>query len=314
MSGRSGLSDLDVAVLDTLFELGARSDRPHVKSARALLELQRRTGIAPRYGYEVMCDLAAPWLVNLQVLDPHGNFGSREFGPANSRYTEVRLSGIGMLAVDAERGGPRAPIGLINGDIHLDGVRPPFEPLRVIDALTQAADRPDVTDDELIELLGPPTFPTGCEVDGDLDRLAAGDPCRLTLRARMAHERAHDRDVIVVQALPPMASCGEIAATIKTRVERQHWHRDHPGLAAEVVLPIADVNDQSTMRRTRLVVSLEPEADPRGVEAQLYDIWGIAVTIQAHLPAPVPRLLREWIEDCDDEPLAGLHRLRSLVT
>src|SRR4051794_20336755 len=208
VSQRSGLSDLDVAVLLALADLGARPDRPHTKSARALEELYSKTGIPPLYGYDVMCNMAAPWLVNLRLLDPHGNHGSPDFSAAAPRYTEVRLSPIGMLAVAAERGGgPPVPIGLVNGDVHLGGEHPPFDPVRVTDTLARLIDEPDLTDEELVDSMGTPAFPTGCVVHGDFDALAHGEAIRLSLFARLTHEtgeRGHrDRALIVVSSLPP---------------------------------------------------------------------------------------------------------------
>src|SRR4051794_22429056 len=181
VSQRSGLSDLDVAVLLALADLGARPDRPHTKSARALEELYSKTGIPPLYGYEVMCNMAAPWLVNLRLLDPHGNYGSPDFSAAAPRYTEVRLSPIGILAVAAERGdGPPVPIGLINGDVHLNGRRPPFNAVRVTETLVRIMNEPNLTDDDVIRAVGPPEFPTGCIVEGDFDSLARAEPVELT--------------------------------------------------------------------------------------------------------------------------------------
>jgi len=314
VSERSGLSDLDVALLDAMVDLGAFADRPHGKSARVLDELYRTTGIAPRYGYEVMCNLAVPWLVNVPVLDPHGNFGSPDFGPSNPRYTEVRLSDVGMLAVEAERGGPPVPIGMINGDIHVEGSRPPFDAVRVIDALTLAAQRPTVSDEELRHVLGPPSFPTGCGVDGDIDELLIAEPCRLTLRARMTREAVRGRNVIVVSALPPMASNSDIAATIESRTGERPWHRDHSELAAATRLPVADVNDESHDQESRLAITLKPEADVVAVEAQLRELWGIAITVTAQLRAPAAALLRGWVANCADDPLIGLNRLRAVVS
>jgi len=323
VSDRSGLSDLDVAVLMALDDLGARPDRPHVKSARALDELYSKTGIAPMYGYDVMCNLAAPWLVKLRVLDPHGNYGSPDFSAAAPRYTEVRLSGVGMLAVAAERGdGPPVPIGLINGDVHVGGRNPSFNPVRVTETLARLATESNISDDDIIRSVGSPQFPTGCAVDGDFDALTRGEPVTLMLSAALAHEeksiRSDVRRAIVISNLPLKASASEIAWNLKQRVEQRHWHAGHPELAAEVRLPIADVWDETTGAvdgtRTRLVVELEADADPQAVERQLLDVWGIGVRVEVHLRQALPTLMRKWLEVmADREPVLGLTRLRALL-
>lgn len=325
MSEQSGLSDLDVAVLLALDDLGARPDRGHLKSARAVDALYANAGIPPLYGYDVMCNLAAPWLVHLRVLDPHGNYGSPDFAAAAARYTEVRLSQIGMLAVAAERGdGPPVPIGLVNGDVHVGGSRPPFDPVRIIDTLERLALDPDLSDDDLVRSVGPPAFPTHCDVGGDLDALVRGETTRLMLFARLTHDTGSGRHpttpVIVVSSLPPQTSATEIAANIASRAQRPRRDatRSYPALEERVHLPVVDVRDETTGgrdgSRTRLVVVLEPDADPAAAKEQLRNLWGIRVDLNVGLQQPLVDLLRRWVSRVDrDEALDGLTQLRALL-
>jgi hypothetical protein len=256
-------------------------------------------------------------------LAPHGNFGSPDFSAANPRYTEVRLSAVGMLAAAAERGeGPPVPIGMVNGDLHADGLRPPFNAVRVLETLTALVRRPDLSDDELVRLVGAPEFPTGCRVEGDLAGLAAGEPATLTLRAHLTHEPTRGasgpRAAIVVTCLPPMASANEVAWVLSERAETPRWQPTHPDLANRVRIPLADVVDATTGGTTgldtRLVISLHPDGDPTDVEAMLDDVWGIKVEVNTRLPAPLPDMLRQWVARFpDDELLDGLARLRALL-
>ena len=56
--------------------------------------------------------------------------------------------------------------------MHLDGPPPPFDPHRIAAGLLAAHD--GASDAELIDTVGPPSFPSGCHVDVDLAALAAG--------------------------------------------------------------------------------------------------------------------------------------------
>lgn len=159
MSERTGLGPLEVAVLEAIAACSARPDRPYVKSATILDLLERTHGIAPNYGYPVLCDLAAPWVVQVPLVDGHGNFGSPDFEPAAARYNEARLSPAGAMALEAERrDGPPLPIGLINGDVHVGGRRPPFDPKRVTTTLVQLVDGEDLTDAQVVDGVGAPQF------------------------------------------------------------------------------------------------------------------------------------------------------------
>lgn len=78
----------------------------------------------------------------------------------------------------------RSGVGLVELAIlntHREGSRPPFRPLGIIDALRQVIRQPDIPSEDIITLIGPPDFLTGCTVTGDLAALAAGHPTVLRL-------------------------------------------------------------------------------------------------------------------------------------
>lgn len=143
-----------------------------------VLDAERRLG--PRYAYPLIQDLAVPWRLHLPLLQPNGNWGSQGNDPAaEAKYTEVRLSRVGELALRVERGelGP-VPLGLIEGSLYRDGPAPPFSPRQVLDAVASgAAD------------CGPPTLPTGGRVTGDVDGLLAGRRVRLELSCTVVEEQ-----------------------------------------------------------------------------------------------------------------------------
>jgi hypothetical protein len=44
--------------------------------------LRNALGLVPRYGYEVLADLARPWTVPARLVAGMGNFGDRTFADA----------------------------------------------------------------------------------------------------------------------------------------------------------------------------------------------------------------------------------------
>ena len=209
MSDRTGLGLLDVAILDALACVEAGPGRPYVKTQRVLDVLYDSTGIGPRIAYEPLCSMARPWVLHLLLVDFHGNVGSPDFEPASPQYTEARLGPLGLAALDAERDvRSPIPIGLVNGDLHVGGARPPFDPSRVVAALRAVT--ADATDRDLVDLVGAPSFPTGCDVEIDLDAFVAGQEANLTTTAHLLVEG----DRFVVTALPPDASASELARSI----------------------------------------------------------------------------------------------------
>jgi hypothetical protein len=63
VSDRSGAGLVELAVLQTLEALTAGRPRAHVSSARAVAGIEERIGLGPKYGYELLADLARPWMV-----------------------------------------------------------------------------------------------------------------------------------------------------------------------------------------------------------------------------------------------------------
>jgi DNA gyrase subunit A len=306
---RTGLGAIDRALLEALDEVGARPDRPHRKSANVVRHVYATRAIGPRFGYETACALAARWLVHLRLIDFHGNLGGPDDNdpPAGPRYTEIRLSNAGAFALAAERGElPRLPIGLINGDLTAGGTSPPFEPNAVARAVRRAAADPGVTDAELSELVGPPSFPTGCSVDGDMAALAAGESTRLHLSARVSLESGRDRPQVVISHLPfgigADAVSSAVAGRATTRDDR--LARTNPALSARLRIPLTDVRNESTTTGVRLVCSIADDADPEICRARVIETWPVTIDIPAQLARPLPALVRAFVDDVTTQPAA----------
>ncbi len=304
MGERSGVGLAEGAILEALDRLGGRPGRGFVKSARALAAVEERIGLAPGYAYQVLVDLVQPWTMPVPLVSGQGNFGGRGDDPAaNYRYTHVRLSPAGQAALAAERGQiAPVPIGLINGNTHREGTRPPFRPQGVIGAVREVLRRPRATSRQLIDIVGPPDFITGCTVGGDIDALVAGRPALLRLQARV---RISDESqgVIVVDNLPPYVSTDEVCRSVAHRATEHRWARDHPGLGRATRLPVADVRDHSARDRYWFTCTPEPGAAPEVVADQLKEVYGVSTEVRAALPRPLPAMIRQWVRAYHDEDL-----------
>lgn len=294
MSAATGLGLLDLAILEAIEAADAVHDRPYVKTQRILDVLHERTGIGPTQAYESLCDMARPWVVHLVLVDFHGNYGSPDFGPAGARYTECRLTRLGEAALAAERGGlGPLPIELINGDLHHGGRRPPLDPTRVIEAIRAAA--AGASDESIAQMVGLPSFPSGCTVTGDFAVFASGAPCEIVASAVMVDGDARGRSTVSITALPPFTSAGEIAESVHHAVTNHG--RGRPGLPPEVTAetpcPVADVHDASTSDDTRLVVTARPDVSHAEVRRFLDGVRTIHQRVQVELGRPIADSLRD---------------------
>jgi hypothetical protein len=296
---RSGTGLVEFTILAVLDSRTARSRRP-AENSRVLAEVESRIGLAPGYAYEVLLDLARPWRLPVRLIEGIGNYGGLRGDPAASfRHTASRLAPAGRVAVAAERGElAPVPIGFINGTTHRGGLRPPFRPERMIEAVRQVARQPRTAGRELAAIVGLPDFPAGCTVTGDLEVLAAGRLTDLRLQARVGI--ADDGRGVVVENLPPNDDRDEVM----TELGHEAWGRArHRHLAGAGNLPIADVTDISRDGDDRFLCLPKPGTSPELLRDQLLGVEGITTMMQVALPGSLPAMLRDWVRAYRDEDL-----------
>ena len=314
MGDRSGVGLVECTILEALDSLGAQPRR-HRRSAKVLDAVEERIGLAPGYAYEVLLDLARPWQMPLLLVDGQGNFGTRGNDPAaNYRYTEAGLSRAGEVVLAAERGNlAPVPVGLINGNVYREGLRPPFRPLAIIEALREVVQRPRVTSKELASIVGPPCFLNGCTVTGDFAAMAAGRPTTLRLEAlvRVSDDDRH----VLIKNFPPNANPDEVATTLTNRARMRAWAAEHPGLYGRTHLPLVELRDESSVRHGDLLVCVpSPGTTAEQLREQLINVYGVYTTVRVDLPRSLPAMLRNWVEaHAADDLLTSLAALENAV-
>jgi hypothetical protein len=330
MGQRSGVGLVELAILEALDARRARPRGRAVSCEKVLVALEDEIGLARGYAHQVLIDLAQPWKLPVPLIEGIGNFGSRgNDPPAGPRYTEARLSPAGQVALAAERGQiAPVPIGMINGNTHRDGIRPPMRPVAVIDAIRQVLLKPRLSGPAITAIVGPPNFITGCTVTGDLAALAAGQHAELGLHARVTvTDAAHVRDrvakaaipgyrppgftrdpgrpVIVIDEFPPYANIDDAGLGIAKRGEEYHWHARHPELGALTGLPITNLCDLSARGDYWWACLPADGTPPQVVRDQLLKVHGVSIYITTRLPRPLPAMIRTWIRGCQHEDLPG---------
>lgn len=284
------------------------------------------SGAVPRgYGYQVLVDTARDWLTQVPLIDGQGNFGSQgNDPPASPRYTEARLSSAGQLALAAERGElAPLPLGLINGNTHRGGLRPPFRPQGIIDAIRLVMRKPRVASRELLETIGPPDFMTGCTVTGDISALYAGELMELRLESRITitdgaslaestgqrrspDAQARNRAVLLIDRFPPYANPDDAAQSLAERAAQRGWDNDHPELRRATRLPLRNVMDLSSSRGgIRIACVPAPDADPEQVRDQVRDVYGVWIGVTIRLRKPLATIIRQWVARNRDEDITG---------
>lgn len=236
--------------------------------------------------YPTLVRMAQDWNMRHLLIDKQGNFGSiAGLPPAAMRYTEARLSAVAASMLDdlkldtvdfvptydESRTEPsvlpsRFPNLLVNGAsgiaVGMATSIPPHNLGEVCDAVRKLIDDPDVSVDELLEIVQGPDFPTGGIICGRAGIRRGYHTGRSTIvvRARAKiEEHKKKRFRIVVSEIPYQQFRDRVVERIA-------------GLVNDGRIPgITGIRDESDLKEpVRLVIDLKRDADPDVVLNQLY--------------------------------------------
>ena len=291
---RDGLKPVHRRVLTAMNDLSLTHTRAYRKSAKVTGDV---TGNYHPHGtaavYDTIVRMAQEFALRYPLVDGQGNFGSVDGDPpAAERYTEVRMTAFAEeLLADLEKEtvdyGPnydesrtmplvmpsRVPNLLVNGAagiaVGMATNIPPHNMREICDASIAVLNNPDVPDDELLQIVKGPDFPTAGIVLGKLGiseayRTGRG---RVIVRARThVEEMKGDREAIIIDELPYQVNKAMLIERIAELVKD------------DVISDIADIRDESSREGMRVVIILKRDADVRVVENQLFKHTQMQVT------------------------------------
>lgn len=306
---RDGLKPVHRRIIWDMEQQGFRPDRPFVKCARVAGDtMARYHPHGDSAIYDALVRMAQPFSLRHPLIDFHGNYGSPDFGPAASRYTESRLHPLAMqLLADIDEDTvdmipnydgtteepsvlpARFPNLLVNGSqgiaVGMATNIPPHNLGEVIDATIHLINNPEATCDDLMGFVKGPDFPTGGSILGRAGIIDAYRTGRGSIKMRataIIDEGPRGQMQIVVSALPYQTSCSSIAARIQELVD---------GGALD---GISDVNDNSSGGKTQLIISLKRDANANVVLNNLYKLTQLQTSFGVNMVAlvdGVPRTL-----------------------
>ena len=284
---RDGLKPVHRRILYTMHEDGLTADKPYRKSATTVGDvLGRYHPHGDASVYDAMVRLAQDFSMRYTLIDGHGNFGSVDGDPAAAyRYTEARLSRLAeSMMTDIEKNTvdfmpnfddrlqeptvlpAQIPALLVNGSsgiaVGMATNIPPHNLNEVIDGIIKIIDEDEVTDEDLMEVIKGPDFPTegiivGREGIREAYKTGRG---KIILRAETEiEEMAGNKQRIIVNSLPYQVN--------KAKLIENMAH-----LAREKRLEgISEIRDESDREhKVRIVIELKRDANAQVVLNQLF--------------------------------------------
>ncbi len=308
---RDGLKPVHRRVLYAMHELGNDYNKPYKKSARIVGDV---IGKYHPHGdsavYDTIVRMAQPFSMRYLLVDGQGNFGSVDGDAAAAmRYTEIRLSKIAHQMLrdidketvdfapnyDESESEPvvlptRVPALLVNGSsgiaVGMATNIPPHNLREVIDAIIALSHDPDISIDELIELLPGPDFPTAAIINGSRGIREAYHTGRgkIYMRAKTTIEtdEGSGKQTIVVNELPYQVNKARLLEKIAELVKNKK------------IEGITELRDESDKDGMRMVIELRRGEVAEVILNQLFQLTQLQTVFGINMVALVngqPRLL-----------------------
>ena len=284
---RDGFKPVHRRILYAMHSLGFYPDKSHRKCAATVGEV---LGKFHPHGdaavYDAMVRMAQDFSLRYPLVDGHGNFGSRDGDPpAAMRYTESRLTKIAVEMLtdinketvdfksnfDDHEMEPvvlpsRFPNLMVNGSsgiaVGMATNIPTHNLVEVIDGIAAVIKNPDITIDELIEIIKGPDFPTYGTIMGrsGIYQAYKTGKGRVVVRGKTEiEEAANGKQRIIIHDLPYQVNKAKLIETVANLVKNK------------VIEGISEINDESDRNEEiRIIITLKKDANANVILNRLY--------------------------------------------
>lgn len=282
---RDGLKPVHRRVLYTMHLLGFHYNKSYHKSVRVVGEvLGKFHPHGDQAVYNTMVGMVQDFSKRYPLLDGQGNWGSVDGDAAAAmRYTEIRMQKIAqeLLAdIDRETVGwtpnfdestlepvvlpSRLPHLLLNG---VSGIAvgmatsiPPHNLSELINGCLAILNKPDLSEEDLFEIIPAPDFPTGGIICGRAGIVRAYKTGRgnLILRGVIQTEETKKGTRLIITELPYQVNKADLTLKIADLVKEK------------VIDGITNIKDESNKKGMRLIIEVRRGESPEIILNQLY--------------------------------------------
>jgi len=322
-----GLKPVQRRILYTMYESNITHDKAYKKSARTVGEV---LGKYHPHGdiaiYDALVRMGQPFNMRYPLIEGQGNFGSIDGdSPAAMRYTEARLTKYAEEILedldkdtvewvdnfDSTMKEPlylpsKAPNLILNGSsgiaVAMATMMVPHNMVEVVNAILSYIDNPNMSVNELMEILKGPDFPTGGIIYGSqgIKNYYVTGKGSITIRAKTEEKKVKEKTILAVKEIPYMVDKSKLIESIVEAIKNGK------------VNDVQDIRDESDRDGINIILELKKNANPEVVKNQLYKHTRMESVIGVNNVALVdnrPRLLSMF----DLFDLYIKHRIKVIV-
>ena len=283
---RDGMKPVHRRILYAMHTLNNYSNLPHKKSARIVGDV---IGKYHPHGdtavYEAMVRMAQDFSYRYPLVDGHGNFGSVDGdGAAAMRYTEARMSKLAAELLrdldkntvnftdnyDGSEQEPavlpcRFPNLLVNGTsgiaVGMATNIPPHNLTETVNAILELIKNPNVSIEELCELIVAPDFPTGGIIMGtqEIKRAYMTGTGTVTVRAKTEIVKLkNNKQEIIIKEIPYQVNKTRLIERIAEIAKNK------------IIDGVTDLRDESSRKGLKVVIELRKDANAKVILNNLF--------------------------------------------
>jgi len=278
-----GLKPVQRRILYSMNLMGLKPNTQTKKSARIVGDV---IGKFHPHGdtavYDALVRMAQKFSLRYPLVFGQGNFGSVDGDPAAAyRYTEAKLMPISselLQDIDKEtvKFTPnfdnslkepellpgKLPALMLNGAtgiaVGMATNIPPHNLTEVCDAIIAYIKKPNITIEELVNIVTGPDFPTGGSVSGDMVELYKTGMGRLIMRGKTTTETIRKKEAVVITEIPYMLNKSTLITQIAELIQNKK------------IKDVSDLRDESSKGKIRIVIELRKGANPKFLINSLY--------------------------------------------
>ncbi len=298
---RDGLKPSQRRILYAMHhDLSLTASKAHLKCARIVGDTM---GKYHPHGdaaiYSTLVNMAQPWTMRETLVDGQGNFGSVEGDAAAAmRYTEARMTHMGSLMMtdldkstvdhtptyDENGKEPSVlpasiPNLLVNGGtgiaVGMATNIPTHNLSECIDGVCARIDNPNLTVEELQQIIKGPDFPNECDIIGfkGIDNYFRTGRGSIRMRGRMdILEEVGKSAQIIITHVPH----GVNRATLQERISEL--------VKDKILTDISSMRDLSD-EQTRIEITLKRDANPEVVKNQIFKLTAMETSFGVNMLA-----------------------------
>jgi len=284
---RDGLKPVHRRCLYAMYDMGNDYNKPYKKSARVVGDvIGKYHPHGDTAAYDTIVRMAQSFSLRYMLVDGQGNFGSVDGdSPAAMRYTEIRLRQLSHeLLDDLEKETvnmapnyndemleptvmpAKFPNLLVNGStgiaVGMATNIPPHNLAEIINGIIATINNPEITFEEMLEMVPGPDFPTGATIygrQGIRDAYATGRGIiQIRAKAHVEASKRSERQSIIITELPYQVNKARLIEKIAELVKEKK------------IEGITEIRDESDRQGMRVVIEVKRDENAEVLLNQLY--------------------------------------------